>query len=336
MSVHHKGRLHGLCTQLGIPSPPTACPTLLDDLRDMARPLAYPVFIKPPMGNNSVGRILCRDFEELNRAYRDFVETQPLSLDEFPLVQQRIEGELVCTLMICHRGSKLGEVIYRNLRTFPDGGGTSAHRETMVHPQIAAITARLAEATDWSGFLGFDFILDKATGKPYLIDANPRANPAVHVGYLAGVNWTRILLDLLDGEQPAFVAAQPGIRARSVLMDFAWLLEGFKPGRGWFSTAADRVRRFVRPEWPLDSRTDLLSDEDRLPSVALAFYGIRSIVKSWMTGEPMGKLMLDDANYSAQAAAQIRRRRWSPATQPPAAERFARPQEAALLETECL
>ena len=93
------------------------------------------------------------------------------------------------------------------------------------------------------------------------------------------------------------------------------------------------MRRFVRPEWPLDSRTDLLSDDDRLPSIALAAYGIRAIVKSWATGEPMGKLMLDDANYNHQAAAQIRRRRWRPLPQSPAADRFARTPEAALLDT---
>ena len=309
LKVHNKPRLHRLCEQLGIPSPAIVLPRDVDDLRRVPDVLRFPVVIKLPMANNSVGKTVCNDYHELCVKYRRLVDASSPAPHDVPFVQEMIDGELICTLMLCHDGEKLGEVIYRNLRTFPDQGGTSAHRESISHPAISVITERFAAATHWSGFLGLDFIVHHDTQLPYLIDANPRANPAVHLGYIAGVNWTDILFDLARGRIPPPVSARPGVRARSLMLDVAWLLDGLRPGRNWLQTATARLRGYFRPAWQLDSHSDLLGREDRLATFVMGMHAIRSMIKAQFTGQQLGKVVLDDANYDAAAAAEFASRR---------------------------
>ena len=68
--------------------------------------------------------------------------------------------------MLCHEGRKLGEVIYRPLSSFPENGGTSSHRESIAHPQIAELTERLATSTRWSGFLAWTLLFTLTMALP--------------------------------------------------------------------------------------------------------------------------------------------------------------------------
>jgi len=312
LAFHHKPSLHAFCDSLGIATPPTVLFRLEENLVDQVNQrLSYPVVLKQPMGNNSVGRKFCRDAGELRQAWSQLPETCFTSPAVHPFVQQRIDGELLCTLMFCHRGQKLAELIYRTLRSFPDAGGTSVYRESITHPQIAAITSRLAEETNWTGFVGFDFLVDRATGQPFLIDANPRPNPAVGLGYACGIDWTGILLELLDRRVPQPVQAQPGLRTRTLMLDVAWLFEGFQPGPNWPRRMASRVARFVAPEWSIPPHHWKQGDGWKR-HVAAAWHGLRASAKAVVTGQSIGQLFLEDANYDATAAASYAQRRGAP------------------------
>lgn len=298
ISLHIKPRLYDYCRRWGIRCPETVYTGDTDSLDVEVRRLRYPLIIKPAAGNNSAGNRTCRNPSEVRSGFRDLLAADALP----PLVQEKIDGELVCTLMFCHGGRKYGEVIYRNLRSLPEGGGTSVIRESIDHPQIAAITHHLAADTNWTGFLGFDFIIERETNTPYLIDANPRTNPGLSLGYLAGVDWTQIILDLFSGCEPVPVQGRPGLRARSSFMNIAWLLDGFRFGRGFFRRSSDRLRRFLRPEWPIDRRP---RPRDLGSTLMMTFHGIRSQVKCWITGRSVSREILADANYDPLTAARF-------------------------------
>lgn len=213
-------------------------------------------------------------------------------------MQQKILGEEIYTLMLCHEGQKLGEVIYRPLRCFPENGGTSSHRESIVHSRVTELTERLARATRWSGFLGLDFIVDHNDGTPYLIDANPRANPAVHLGYLGGVDWTGILMDAVRGRHVVPVIARPGIRNRTPLLDAMWIIDGLSPRRNWATNLSHRIRKVVRPDWTLDSGHDFLGRSEWLCHMALGWQSVSAISSSLLTGRALGQCFLQSANYN--------------------------------------
>ncbi|MFN0055310.1 MAG: hypothetical protein ACKV0T_24455 [Planctomycetales bacterium] len=304
--VHHKPSLYRLCCERAIPTPPTALPPNPRGLRHHVAALKFPVVLKLPAANNCVGRAYCDNLPELEQRYAELYERETERGAGVPFVQQKIDGDPIYTLMLCQRGQKLGEVIYRPLRTYPERGGTSAHRESIEHPAIAEQTARLAEATDWTGFLGLDFIVERTTGIPYLIDANPRANPAVHLGFLAGVDWTGMLIDLVQGKTPAPMSARPGVRNRTPLLDVGWLLEGLRPSLRWPLAAAQRVKQFLKPDWPLDSGHDFLGSSEWGCHLALACQGFGAVGKSLLSGQSLGQAMMDDCNYDPTTVRELR------------------------------
>lgn len=296
MAVHHKPMLYRQCDDLGIPAPTSASPRSSDDL-EMAIPhLQFPVILKLPAGNNSHGITYAHSPAELQTRFAQLAAEAHRWGTSPPLVQNLIDGDPVYTLMFCDQGRKLGEVIYRPLRTFPSKGGTSAHRIAIDHPQISQYTSRLAEATGWTGFLGLDFLVERETGIPYLIDANPRANPGVSLGYLAGIDWPQFYLDMLAGRRPQAVNARVGVRDRSWLLDFAWLVEDTNFDRGWPSRFGKRfreligMRKYLTP-WHGVLKRDLLAD------LGLWWQIGQALISSRMTGETTAYHMLNEVNY---------------------------------------
>ena len=295
--LHHKPSLYDLCCELEIPAPPTVPRPIPDDLESQLSALRFPVVLKLPTSNNSIGREYCDSMPELVERFKLLHARESRRYAAPPFVQQKIHGEEIYTLMLCHEGRKLGEVIYRPLRCFPENGGTSSHRESIVHPRIAELTERLAEATRWSGFLGLDFVVDHNDGTPYLIDANPRANPAVHLGYLGGVDWTGMLIDAVRGGHPVPATARPGVRNRTPLLDAMWIIDGLSPRRNWARNLSQRISKVFRPDWTLDSGHDFLGRSDWLCHMALGWQSVSAISSSLLTGQALGQCFLHSATY---------------------------------------
>ncbi|MFM8222018.1 MAG: hypothetical protein ACKOJF_24155, partial [Planctomycetaceae bacterium] len=325
--LHHKPSLARVCERWNLPTPPTVVPESLADLPRCAAQLKFPIVLKLPVANNSLGRVYCRDYAELERNYRQLSEQQLAMGNEPPFLQQKIAGEPIYTLMLCQQGRKVGEVIYRPLRTYPEDGGTSTNRESIVHPAIEQVSESLARATRWTGFLGLDFMVDRETGRPHLIDANPRPNPAVHLGFLAGVDWAGLLLDMLQGRHPTFQRARPGIRNRTLLLDFGWLIEGLGIRRGWPGSAIRRIRDFVWPAWELDSDHDFAGKLDLHCHLVETINGLSTLARSTLTGRSMGELALEGASYDPATVSQVRKARLHPPHSLPGPRRSEGPHE---------
>lgn len=307
--LHHKPSLDLFCLEHGIPSPHTFVIPNREYLRGLSDELPFPVVLKLTAANNSVGRAYCRDWATLEDCYCRLEAQQRRVGAELPFVQQKIEGDLVFTLSFCWEGQKLAEVLYRTQRTYPQDGGTAAHRESIDHPAVAQITGQIVSATSWTGFLGLDFIVERESGIPYLIDANTRANPAIHLGYLSGIDWSQILFDLLDGRVPAPQTARTGIHAHTLLVDAAWLMEGLFPSVAPLWRFPQRLHRFLFPGWPVDSRDELISLREFGPVAVLALQSILSFYTSLTTRRQISQVMLDDANYNPVTVAMYRQQR---------------------------
>ena len=295
--LHDKPSLYELCCELDIPAPPTVPRLVPGNIEGQLSELQFPVVLKLPTSNNSIGREYCDSMPEFIERFQLLHDHESRRRAAPPFVQQKIHGEAIYTLMLCHEGRKLGEVIYRPLRCFPENGGTSSHRESIAHPRIAELTERLATSTRWTGFLGLDFIIDLADGTPCLIDANPRANPAVHLGYLGGVDWTELLLSAMRGEHPIPVTARPGVRNCTPLLDAMWILDGLRPSQNWAKNLSSRIRKVLRPDWNVDSGHDFLGRSEWLCHMALGWQGASAISKSLLTGQSIGRCFLQSANY---------------------------------------
>ena len=304
--LHDKTSLYDLCCELEIPTPPTVPRLIPDNLESQLSGLRFPLVLKLPTSNNSIGREYCSSMPEFIERFHLLHARESRRRAAPPFVQQKIPGETISTLMLCFEGRKLGEVIYRPLRCFPENGGTSSHRESIVHPRIAELTERLAAATHWNGFLGLDFVVDCNDGTPFLIDANPRANPGVHLGYLGGVDWTGLLTKAMRGEHPIPVTARPGVRNCTPLLDAMWILDGLRLRKNWAKNLSKRIRKVFRPDWKLDSGHDFLGRSEWLCHMALGWQGASAIGMSLLTGQSLGQCFLHSANYDPLTVLSMR------------------------------
>ncbi|MCY2965129.1 MAG: hypothetical protein NT069_16100 [Planctomycetota bacterium] len=297
MSVHHKPSLYRLCDELAIPAPTSVAPRTPAELEQSIPGLRFPVILKLPAGNNSLGLTHAGNANELLTRFSQLSAQAERWGAEIPLVQETIDGDPVYTLMYCHQGRKLGELLYRPLRTFPARQGTSAHRIAIEHPEIAASSEKLAAATGWTGFLGLDFLVDRQTGIPYLIDANPRPNPGITLGELSGIDWTRFQIDLLEGKVPTPTASRTGARDRSWLLDFAWLFDDQKLDWRWPTRFVGRLRE-LNAMRPLLTPWKGILKRDWPADLGLWWQLAGATCESLLTGEGHGYALLRDSNYA--------------------------------------
>jgi predicted ATP-grasp superfamily ATP-dependent carboligase len=111
--------------------------------------------------------------EELLRAWRWLSQVgSPM------LVQEEIPGPDVnlhyCMGYYGGGGAPLGVVVNRKLRTVPAHLGPGTLMESVLQPEVAGLSERLARALNYRGNLGVEFKLDPRDGRFKLIEANAR------------------------------------------------------------------------------------------------------------------------------------------------------------------
>ena len=90
--------------------------------------------------------------------------------------QELITGRPANLAVVCRQGRVLAAIGAEVLETATPGGPATVLR-VIDHPGMRASAVAMVEALGLSGFLGFDFMIEAATGQARLIEMNPRATP---------------------------------------------------------------------------------------------------------------------------------------------------------------
>jgi len=94
--------------------------------------------------------------------------------------QEFVAGRDVTSLVACWKGEVLAALHFEVINKQHARGPASVLR-LIENEEIAAATERLVRRLNVSGLHGFDFLLEKDTEKPYLIEINPRATQVGHL-----------------------------------------------------------------------------------------------------------------------------------------------------------
>jgi predicted ATP-grasp superfamily ATP-dependent carboligase len=268
LQVHRKPELSRLAASLDIAVPESWQPQDAEELRDIAGELRFPVVVKLPAANNSLGLSTAADPAMLHNRWRRLIDGFGTTAGGMPLIQRHVSGRQVSTLAFAQRGEVLGQMAYESVLMFPDTGGTAFVRETVRDEQVETTAAKLIGALDWTGFVGFDFIVDEASGEPTLIDGNPRPTPALALARHAGVDFAAILDEVVRGATKPLRAAAAGHRSRTLFVHVLWIAFMLVPGRGWWQ----RVKRVCASLRDRTAAPDVHDPTDRKPSWVLALY----------------------------------------------------------------
>ena len=113
--------------------------------------------------------------------------------------QRYIAGVEATSTCACWQGEVLACVTLRVLKT--NGRvGTSTVVQVMDDPRILQAVQKMTRCLRLSGLAGFDFMLERESGQPFLLEINPRATPTTHLRTAAG-SLALALRTALTGEE---------------------------------------------------------------------------------------------------------------------------------------
>ena len=279
MTLHDKTKLAELAKTLDIDTPETFVPHSREEVLDFIQTIDYPIVIKQQKTSGAAGFRIIRepDPKRIAKQYFDVVKVNRLGEGQLPMIQRFVVGPTICSLELANQGEVLGELMIRGIRTMPRMSGTTVYRETVSSPACEEASRRIIRHLNWSGFCGFDYIMDEETGRPFLVDGNPRTTPSINLAHRAGCDMIAAWVQLADGETTSSLPRwKDGVRSRLQFADFIWLLESYM---GSFKNWSEEHR--LRKGWwrTKGCYYDIASLKDPMPNIMVWVYILANLYK---------------------------------------------------------
>ncbi len=215
-TVRSRFGLLALASRLGIAVPETVLAPTIEDARAFGRKRDLPFVLKKD-GTFAGGGVeivsdpgkLPHHYDRLNRepsrwepVKQRLLPVRPECVPPDPRIQGAeisaqafVEGAAANAMFACDQGGILATVQARVIAA-KSKTGPAVMIDLLNDARIERAGALLASSLGLSGFFGLDFILEKETGVPYLIEMNPRCTQMGHIAVanqsdLAGVLWAR-------------------------------------------------------------------------------------------------------------------------------------------------
>ena len=240
-----------IAKDIGVPCPTTYFYDHFDDIDPNI--MEYPLISKPRISSTTLGFMLYKSKEEL-------LQQLPLfsSSESPPLFQEFIprDGEIGVYTLFDSNSEPVALTVQRRLHSYPVTGGPSTLRETIRYDEAVHLAFRLLKAMKWRGLAMVEFRIDARTGKPVLMEVNPRFWGSLQLSILAGVDFPYLLYQItMNGKIEPVMDYKIGVQCRWLLAgDILWYLHS--PHK------LHNLKEFIR----LDIPDDIISWEDPGPT----------------------------------------------------------------------
>ena len=227
-AVSDKSRTLEEAASLGIRHPAQG---LAADLDAFAAGHGYPVLIKLSVGMAGMTVRVCPDS---NVAAAAIAELRYLRLPAYVSpprlnVQKHIDGYPISISFVALDGRLLDGFVYR-----PEENATACGPSCVIrridHPEIEQIARQLIAHFGFTGFGGFDFMVERGSGAVHLLEMNPRVTVASHLGAAFGHDLCRALHAAMTG-----AAIPPAADGHEVVAIF--------PQEWWRDAASPHLKR---------------------------------------------------------------------------------------------
>jgi predicted ATP-grasp superfamily ATP-dependent carboligase len=183
----------------------------------IAAELGYPVILRQMFGSGGRGAARCETAAGIHGAVAAFPGADAWSPrgEQRLVVQRWIDGDVVNRASCAWHGKELAGFTRGRLATHPGPLGPASVVEFAGIPEVTEATRALFEVVGMHGLVGTQFIIDRDTRVPCLIEVNRRMLPATHAGALVGVDLAAALFAAVSGTTwtgPADQLAGPGLR----------------------------------------------------------------------------------------------------------------------------
>jgi predicted ATP-grasp superfamily ATP-dependent carboligase len=193
--------------ELGIPIPESYFPDNLEELKDLAGSIRYPVILKPAVMHTFhqvTGKkvLFCKDKEDLLSSYERIVEIIPP--DEV-IVQEFLKGG--AKTLYSYGSFAANKTIYGSLsanriRQNPmDFGNSTCYAVTVAEPTFEALAIKFLQEINYFGMSEVEFMLDTETGVYKMLEINPRAWKWHSIANKLDINFMQMMVDYLEGRE---------------------------------------------------------------------------------------------------------------------------------------
>jgi hypothetical protein len=185
----------------GIAVPDTVIVRDESDLREHLSAATYPLVLKVDGSWGGMGVRIVRLPEEADRAVAELLSQSSWShttkqalkrLSFEPLgrrfrnpaptisLQRYIKGWPACRAVACREGEVMGGFSVRAIQTSSETGPSTVV-QMVGNQNMVGIAEHIVRRLRLSGLIGFDFVIEAATGRAFLIEMNARATPTCHL-----------------------------------------------------------------------------------------------------------------------------------------------------------
>ena len=227
-SVSDKSRVLKLALREGIPIPKTYFIKGVNQVKEIAKEVEYPVVIKPRKSRLLTENGWVAGNTEYAYSPEDLVAKyeKSHSLIPLPLIQERILGP-GCGVFVLLSNSEVRALFgHRRLREKPPSGGVSVLRESvLLNPMMKEYALRLLKRLNWHGVAMVEFKCDSRDNIPKLMEINGRFWGSLQLAIDSGVNFPYLLYKMaLEDDVEPILDYRVGVRTRWLLGDLDQIL----------------------------------------------------------------------------------------------------------------
>lgn len=255
-----------VCAREGVPHPMTL--EGIEKVEDVfASGIHFPIIIKPRRGCGA------RGFHKFETAetFPAYIAENHIDLTQM-VVQECLPIESLVmsdNIFVDRDGEIRSSFLYGCYRVYPIKGGTGTFNITFNRPEIHRECAKLVREMGLRGVIGVDLMIDPRDDTAKVIEINPRALACSKIGFIAGVNQARQLLEDAYGfPVTPYMEYKNDMRVRMSQTDTLWFLKSpdrFRAKPSWFSCKNTKDQTF---SW-----------DDPLPWFAFLLRGLRNLKK---------------------------------------------------------
>lgn len=198
---------------IGLASPKTYI--RLEDVKKALKDeeIEFPLFMKPRWGSGSIGLESIADMEELDIYYNLLMKKIKKTIlatasigDEYIMIQEKLAGnEYGLDVMNDFGGKNVGVSVKQKLAM---RAGETDKAITVNLPEVREIGRKIGEALGHIGNLDVD-IMQRADGTYCVLELNPRFGGGFPFSYEAGVNFPKVLIQWIKGEEADLSILEP-------------------------------------------------------------------------------------------------------------------------------
>jgi hypothetical protein len=208
----------------------------IDDAKRFAATHGFPVVLKRAVSTGGTGVAICRSNGELEVEFPRIAIPRPTSVAPFTegvLVQRWLEGSRLFQPAVAWNGRVIAAWCAEVLECHPAPKGPACVRRQHYNPAVHDEVVRLVAALGMSGMFSVEFIVERATGIPFVLEINRRAAPSMHRGALLRVDMFAGLLAASHARpSPTRSTLDPGEEHIDVAFPQEWIRD---PDSAWLA-----------------------------------------------------------------------------------------------------